>query len=63
MVSILFPLTFERGVLVPSPEAVDGSLICSGDGPSLYDGVRGELAHFFGEELVAALDTLGERIR
>ena len=56
MVSILFPLTFEHGVLVPSPEAVDGSLICSGDGPSLYDGVRGELAHFFGEELVAALD-------
>jgi hypothetical protein len=63
MVSILFPLTFEHGVLVPSPEAVDGSLICSGYGPSLYEGVRGELAHFFGEGLVAALDMLGERIR
>ena len=63
MVSILFPLTFEHGVLVPSSEVVDGSLICSGDGPSLYDGVRGELAHFFGEELVAALDMIGERIR
>jgi hypothetical protein len=61
MVSILFPLTFEHGVLVPSPEAVDGSLICSGDGPSLYEGVRGELAHFFGDELVAVLDALRDR--
>ena len=63
MVSILFPLTFEHGVLVPSPEAVDGSLICAGDGPSLFDGVRGELAHFFGQELVAALDALRENVR
>ena len=62
MVSILFPLTFEQGVLTPSPEAVDASLICSGDGPSLYDGVRGELAHFFGWNLVAALDELREGV-
>jgi hypothetical protein len=62
MVSILFPLTFEHGVLVPSPEAVDGSLICAGDGPGLYDGARGELAHFFGRELVAALDAMGNRV-
>ena len=61
MVSILFPVTFEHGVLVPSPEAVDGSLICAGDGPSLYDGVRGELAYYFGDGLVAALDAMGER--
>jgi hypothetical protein len=63
LVSILFPLTFEQGVLVPSPEAVDGSLICVGDGPSLFDGVRGELAHFFGDELVAALGALRESVR
>ena len=61
MVSILFPLTFEQGVLVPSPEAVDRSLICAGDGPSLYDGVRGELSHFFGKELVTVLDELRDR--
>ncbi|HEY0281633.1 MAG TPA: hypothetical protein VGC27_03300 [Rhizomicrobium sp.] len=61
LVSILFPLTFEHDVLVPSPEAVDGSLICAGGGPSLYDGVRGELAHYFGPELIAALDALRER--
>ena len=58
MVSILFPLTFEHGVLVPSPEAVDGSLVCAGSGPTLYEGARGELAHFFGEDFVATLDAL-----
>jgi hypothetical protein len=62
MVSILFPLTFEQGVLVPSPEAVDGSLICSGDGPSLYDGVRGELTHFFGKGLVAELEKMRDAL-
>lgn len=58
MVGILFPVTFEYGALVPSNEMLDGSLICSGDGPTLYDGVRGELAYFFGEEFVTELDTL-----
>ena len=63
MVSILFPLTFEHGVLVPSPEAVDGSLICAGDGPCLYDGVRGEVGYYFGAKLIAALDALCECVR
>jgi hypothetical protein len=63
LVSILFPLTFDYGRLGPSSEALDGSLICSGDGPSLYDGGRAELAYFFGEELVIELDGLCERLR
>ena|SRR5665213_832877 len=58
MVSILFPLTFEHGCLVPSSEVIDGSLICAGDGPSLYDGVRDELAYFFGQGLVEELDAM-----
>jgi hypothetical protein len=58
MVSILFPLTFEHGCLEASSEAVDRSLVCAGDGPTLYDGVRGELAYYFGEALVAELDGL-----
>ena len=58
MVSILFPLTFNYGVLEPSSEVVDRSLVCSGDGPSLYQGGRGELAYFFGEGLVDELDAL-----
>jgi hypothetical protein len=58
MVSILFPLTFNYGVLEPSSEVVDGSLICAGNGPSLYEGGRGELAYFFGDGLVEELDVL-----
>jgi len=63
MVSILFPLTFEHGVLQPSSEVIDGSLICSGNGPTLFEGVRGELEYYFGAELVAALDAQRENIR
>jgi hypothetical protein len=63
MVSILFPVTFELGVLVPSPEAVDASLICSGQGDRLYEGVRDEIGYYFGEELVTALDVLMSTVR
>jgi len=62
MVSTLFPLTFEHGVLVPSPEVVDGSLVCSGDGPPVYEGMRDEVAHYFGGELVAKLDALNAKL-
>ena len=58
MVSILFPVTFEHGALVPSPEAVDASLICSGQGARLYDGVREEIGWYFGQDLLAALDVI-----
>ena len=58
MVSVLFPVTFEHGVLTASGEAVDGSLICAGEGPSLYEGARSELGYYFGAGLVAELDQL-----
>jgi hypothetical protein len=58
LVSTLFPATFEHGVLVPSGEVIDGSLVCSGDGPSVYEGTRGELAYYFGDAFVAELDAL-----
>ena len=58
MVSALFPVTFEQGVLTASGEAADGSLICAGQGPSLYDGARGELGYYFGAGLIAELDRL-----
>ena len=58
MVSVLFPVTFEGGVLTASGEAADGSLICGGAGPSLYDGARDELCYYFGPDLVAELDQL-----
>jgi len=58
LVSTLFPVTFELGALVPSPEALDGTLICSGAGPTLYAGVRDELLYYFGPGFVAELDGL-----
>jgi hypothetical protein len=58
MVSTLFPLTFERAVLVPSNEVLDGTLVCAGEGSSLYDGVRDELIWFFGKEFARELDAL-----
>jgi hypothetical protein len=58
MVSVLFPVTFEQGVLTASGEAADGTLICSGQGPSLYDGARDEIAYYFGPGLVKELDAL-----
>jgi len=62
LVSSLFPMTFDGGVLLPSGEAVDRSLVCSGSGPTLYEGARDELAHYFGPELVAELDEIAAEV-
>ena len=61
LVSTLFPVTFEQGVLVPSSEAVDGSLICCGEGATLYEGARGELGYYFGGDFVLELDSVAAR--
>jgi hypothetical protein len=58
MVSCLFPLTFGEGILLPAGEAEDNSLICRGSGLTLYRGIRGELAYYFGDELIVELDEL-----
>jgi hypothetical protein len=58
LVSILFPLTFEHGVLQASAEILDGTLVCGGEGPSCYDGARGELNYYFGAEFTRELDDL-----
>jgi hypothetical protein len=58
MVSTLFPLTFESGTLVLSDELEDGTLVCAGNGPTAYEAVRGELAYYFGDGMVAELDAL-----
>ena len=63
MVSVLFPLTFERGVLVPSNEITENELVCAGRGDTLYDGAREELAWYFGNELVQVLDRLRDEVR
>ena len=58
MVSILFPLTFDGGVLCVSSELEEGTLVCGGHGPTAYEAVRGELAYYFGPEMVEELDRL-----
>jgi hypothetical protein len=58
MVSVLFPVTFDGGLLHASSEIEDRSLQCYGDGPTVYRGVREEIAWYFGRELVGELDAL-----
>lgn len=58
MVCILFPVTFDYGLLHPSNEILDRTLQCIDDGPTLYQGVRDEIAWYFGAELVAELDAM-----
>lgn len=58
MVSSLFPLTFDEGLLHAMDEVADQSLVCLDQGPSLYRSTREELKHYFGSELIAELDSL-----
>jgi hypothetical protein len=58
MVSVLFPVTFDDGLLHCSTEIIERSLQCMDDGPTVYRGVRGEIAWYFGEALVSELDGL-----
>jgi hypothetical protein len=60
MVSCLFPVTFDNGLLLPSDDVEDDSLICLNSGPGLYQGVRSDLSYYFGEGFVSALDELEE---
>jgi Fe-S-cluster containining protein len=61
MVSALFPVTFGEGALLCSDELADGSLVCAGEGPTAYEMARGELAYYFGDDLVAELDAIAAR--
>jgi hypothetical protein len=62
MVSTLFPVTFNYGVLEASSEVHDKSLACAGPGPSVYDGARDELRYYFGDALVAELDAMAMKV-
>jgi len=63
MVSALFPATFEHGALVPADEVIEGTLVCTPGGPSIYEGVRHDLKYYFGDELVRELDALEFKYR
>ena len=54
----IFPLTFFEGILL-IPEEVDSkSLVCLGDGPTLYQGARNAVRHYFGDEIIDELDEI-----
>lgn len=60
---ILFPLSFEEGLLFLAPELEDGSLVCSGSGDSVYRAMRDELKYYFGNDFVEELDTIAENVQ
>jgi hypothetical protein len=62
IVSTLFPLTFDDGLLHPSDEASDKSLVCLGEGSSLYRGIRNDLLYYFGNDFINELDGLEKSI-
>lgn len=58
LVSTLFPLTFDEGLLCPADEVSEKSLVCLGEGGTLYRGARNDLQWYFGPEFIAELDAL-----
>jgi len=63
MVCILFPASFNDGVLEPAYEfEFDDELICQGPGETLYRSARADIAYYFGSELVAELDRLEREV-
>ena len=58
IVDCLFPLTVNDDTLAPADEVDDGTLVCVAQGPTLFEGLRGELTYYFGTELVAELERM-----
>ena len=58
IVSCLFPITFNNGLLYPSEEFINNEFICSGNKKSLYQGVRNDLKYYFGNEFIEILDRI-----
>jgi Fe-S-cluster containining protein len=63
ILSTMFPLTFDDGVLHVMDEVDDRTLVCLGEGPTLYRGVRSELDYYFGPAFVSELDDIEARHR
>jgi Fe-S-cluster containining protein len=57
----MFPVLFDAGTLIVPLEIDDGTLICLGKGPTIYQSSRSDLRHYFGLELVDELDALERR--
>ena len=62
LVCILFPLSFGEGILCLAPELEDNSLVCSGEGSSVYRSLRSELEYYFGPACIEELDALEKSV-
>jgi Fe-S-cluster containining protein len=58
MICLMFPVLFEQGELKPAIEFEDHDLVCEGPGDTLYRSARHELLYYFGEELIAEMDSM-----
>ena len=58
IIDCLFPVTFCEETLYGANEVDDNTLVCLDTGPTLYQGARSEIAYYFGEECVEALDRI-----
>ncbi|MFM2418706.1 MAG: hypothetical protein RL385_3429 [Pseudomonadota bacterium] len=58
----LFPLTVEQSVLSPQSPIVNKSLVCAGEGLTIYRAQREELFHLFEPALVAECDALEAKL-
>lgn len=62
LVCILFPLSFGEGILTIAPELDDNSLVCAGEGVSVYRSLRSEVEYYFGHELIGELDEMEQNV-
>ena len=62
LICILFPLSFEEGILSLAGELEDGSLVCAGSGVSAYQAMKNELAYYFGNECLEELNQVEENV-
>jgi hypothetical protein len=59
MVCLLFPASFDKGVLCPAYEFdLEDELVCQGPGPTIYRAARSDIEWYFGTQLVAELDAM-----
>jgi len=58
IVCVIYPLTFSKGILLPADEIEDRSLVCMGEGLTLYRALKDELAFYFGSEFVTELNEI-----
>ncbi|MBI1733424.1 MAG: hypothetical protein HYR49_11755 [Gammaproteobacteria bacterium] len=59
----IFPLMYDNGALVPAVEIGEKSLICQGNGETLFRSMFSALGHFFGEAFVEELKIIDAKTR